>query len=87
MARDYYEILGVSRQADAAEMKSAFRKAAMQHHPDKGGDPHLFDAIQKAYSALSDPSKRMEYDASLKRRPVQDLKKLSSQLAHQFCNA
>ena len=83
----HYQALNVSLDSSADEIKSAFRKLAMQHHPAKGGDPHLFDAIQKAYSALSDPAKRMEYDASLKRRPVQDLKKLSSQLAHQFCNA
>ena len=37
MARDYYEILGVQRGADGAEIKSAFRKAAMEHHPDRNG--------------------------------------------------
>ena len=83
----YYQALNVPLDSSPEEIKSAFRKLAMQLHPDKGGDPHLFDAIQTAYSTLSDPSKRMEYDSSLKRRPVQDLKSLSFQLARQFCNA
>jgi curved DNA-binding protein CbpA len=83
----HYQALNVNLESSADEIKSAFRKLAMQHHPDKGGDPLLFDAIQKAYSTLSDPSKRMEYDESLKRRPVQNLKELAHQLAHQFCNS
>ena len=83
----HYQALNLPLDSSPDEIKSAFRKLAMQHHPDKGGDSQLFDAIQTAYSTLSDPAKRMEYDSSLKRRPVQDLKVLASRLARQFCNA
>jgi molecular chaperone DnaJ len=66
MARDYYEILGVSRSADAAEIKSAFRKLAMEHHPDRNGGCEeaagRFKELNEAYSVLSDPDKRAAYD-------------------------
>jgi molecular chaperone DnaJ len=64
--RDYYEILGVSRDSDGAVLKSAFRKKAMEHHPDKnGGCPNAtarFKEINEAYSVLSDANKRATYD-------------------------
>jgi molecular chaperone DnaJ len=66
MARDYYEILGVGRTCTEAELKSAFRKAAMQHHPDRNpGDPGAevrFKECNEAYSVLSDAQKRAAYD-------------------------
>jgi molecular chaperone DnaJ len=64
--RDYYEILGVERTCTEVELKSAFRKAAMQHHPDRNpGDPQAevrFKECNEAYSILSDPQKRAAYD-------------------------
>ena len=64
--RDYYEILGVSRTCDGAELKSAFRKLAMQHHPDKNPgctqSEGRFKELNEAYSILSDPQKRAAYD-------------------------
>jgi DnaJ family protein A protein 2 len=57
-----YDILGVSRQADADEIKKAYKKKAMQHHPDKGGDPEKFKEIQKAQEVLCDERKRQVYD-------------------------
>lgn len=58
----YYNTLGVSEQADAAEIKQAYRKLASQHHPDKGGDKTKFQEIQAAYDTLSDDSRRQQYD-------------------------
>jgi DnaJ-class molecular chaperone len=58
----YYELLGVSDQATADEIKRAYRKLASQHHPDKGGDKVKFQEIQAAYNTLSDAQKRQQYD-------------------------
>ena len=64
--RDYYEILGVSRTADAAELKKAYRKLAMQYHPDRNpGDAEAekrFKEAAEAYEVLSNPEKRQRYD-------------------------
>lgn len=63
MAKDYYQILGVGREASADDIKQAFRKLAHQHHPDKaGGDSQRFKEINEAYQVLSDPAKRQQYD-------------------------
>ena len=63
---DYYELLGVARSCTEAELKSAFRKAAMQHHPDRNpGSKEAevkFKEINEAYQALSDKEKRAAYD-------------------------
>ena len=61
--RDYYEILGVNKSASADEIKKAFRKAAVKHHPDKeGGDETKFKEINEAYEVLKDQQKRQRYD-------------------------
>ncbi len=64
--RDYYEILGVARNADAAAIKAAFRKLAMKHHPDQNPGCKVsegtFKEIGEAYSVLSNPEKRAQYD-------------------------
>ena len=64
--RDYYEVLGVSRSCTEAELKAAFRKLAMQHHPDRNpGDKeceHKFKEINEAYDVLKDGDKRAAYD-------------------------
>lgn len=83
----YYQALNIPPNSSPDEIKSAFRKLAMTHHPDRGGDAVLFDAVQSAYSTLSDPVKRMEYDSSLKRRPVHNLKSTATQLAEEVCNS
>lgn len=61
--RDYYEILGIGKNASADEIKKAFRRLAVQHHPDKeGGDETKFKEVNEAYEVLKDPSKRQRYD-------------------------
>lgn len=66
MQRDYYEVLGVARDADAKAIKDAFRKLALKYHPDRNKAPEAqerFKEIAEAYAVLSDPKKRAEYDA------------------------
>jgi molecular chaperone DnaJ len=61
--RDYYEILGVERSADAAALKNAYRKLAKQYHPDcEGGSEAKFKELNEAYAILSDGDKRAAYD-------------------------
>ncbi len=64
--RDYYEVLGVHRNASETEIKKAFRKVAVQHHPDKNpGDKaaeEKFKEASEAYEVLSDAQKRAQYD-------------------------
>jgi curved DNA-binding protein len=65
MARDYYDVLGVSRNASSEEIQQAFRKLARKHHPDINKDPgaeERFKEINDAYSVLSDPKTRQRYD-------------------------
>src|ERR1700723_2274846 len=65
--RDYYEVLGVDRQAGEQDLKSSYRKLAMQFHPDRNPGDHTaeekFKEAAEAYSVLSDPQKRAAYDA------------------------
>lgn len=62
--RDYYDVLGVSRDASADDIKKAFRKAAVKHHPDReGGDEAKFKEVSEAYEVLSDDQKRAAYDS------------------------
>src|SRR5476651_1015540 len=60
--RDYYEVLGVSKDASADEIKKSFRRAAVEHHPDRGGDEAKFKEINEAYEVLKDGDKRKRYD-------------------------
>lgn len=63
MTKDYYQILGVPKTASEAEIKTAFRKLAHQHHPDKaGGNNDKFKEINEAYQVLGNADKRAQYD-------------------------
>jgi len=60
---DYYSILGVSKNASDQDIRKAYKKKSMQHHPDRGGSEEKFKEINEAYSTLKDPQKRAEYDS------------------------
>src|SRR5690606_30618355 len=66
MPSDYYEILGVSKSASQEEIKKAYRKVALQHHPDRNPDnkeaEEKFKEAAEAYEILGDPEKRAKYD-------------------------
>ena len=60
--RDYYDVLGVGKGASADEIKKAFRRQAVEHHPDRGGDEAKFKELNEAYEVLKDTDKRKRYD-------------------------
>ena len=60
--KDYYQILGLSREASAEEIKKAYYKLAHKYHPDKGGDEQKFKEINEAYQTLSNKEKKSQYD-------------------------
>ena len=59
---DYYSILGVPKNSSPEQLKKAYKKQSMQHHPDRGGDEAHFKKVNEAYSTLKDPQKRAMYD-------------------------
>jgi DnaJ-class molecular chaperone len=74
MKQDYYADLGLLQSATEAEIKTAYRKLVIEHHPDKQGDPVKFRAVAEAYEVLGDPAKRDAYDLAQNKARVVDLK-------------
>jgi DnaJ-class molecular chaperone len=66
---DHYNTLGVPRSATPEEIKKAYRKLAMEHHPDRGGNQDEFYRVQVAYDTLGDPQKRAAYDNPMPQNP------------------
>jgi DnaJ-class molecular chaperone len=62
ISMDLYKELGIDKKASVADIKDAYKRAARQHHPDKGGDAETFKRVQQAYEVLSDDRKRSVYD-------------------------
>jgi hypothetical protein len=70
MIPDYYVVLGVERSAHIAAIRSAYRKLALLHHPDKGGDVEQFKLITEAHDVLADPDARKRYDLHGSAKPM-----------------
>jgi molecular chaperone DnaJ len=71
--RDYYEVLGLARDADADAIKAAFHRLARRYHPDRSSEPDAeerFKEVAEAYAVLSDPAKRADYDTAGATRPA-----------------
>jgi curved DNA-binding protein CbpA len=59
---EYYDILGISKDATKQEIKQAYKRLSVKTHPDKGGNDYLFNQVKRAYETLIDDQKRYEYD-------------------------
>ena len=66
MGRTHYDVLGIPENASEEAIQKAYRKKALEHHPDKKGNPETFQGISEAYEVLHDPKKRKDYDQSNK---------------------
>src|SRR4029077_13607829 len=62
MKADFYEVLGVSEDADFDAIRSAYKSAAKRSHPDRGGTAEDFESVKLAYECLSDPAQKEAYD-------------------------
>jgi molecular chaperone DnaJ len=80
---NYYEILGVTENASPDEIKKTYRKLAMEHHPDKGGNEEKFKKISEAYDILGDENKRKSYD-NQRRNPFGSSNSIFDDLFNQF---
>jgi len=72
MSQNFYDVLNVSRDSSADDVKKAYKKAALAHHPDKGGDPEKFKEVATAAETLTDERKRRDYDSALVRARSRD---------------
>lgn len=66
---DYYKVLEIERGANEEEVKKAYKKMAIKHHPDKGGDEDAFKKVAEAYEVLSNKEKRRLYDMGVSGHP------------------
>jgi curved DNA-binding protein CbpA len=80
----HYQSLGLQFDATPEAIKSAYRRLAGTHHPDRGGSPEVFHRIQAAYEVLGDASQRREYDASLSRKPVTSVRETAAELVADY---
>ena len=81
---NYYSLLDVNKSASPEELKKAYKKASMQHHPDRGGNEEKFKEINEAYATLKDPQKRAGYDRFGTSDPQQQQQQQQQQHHHNF---
>lgn len=86
MAYELYEKLGVDRNASSDDIKRAYKRLAIKHHPDKGGDEKVFQDISNAYSVLSDPKKKQQYDMTGSEQPQMNMPHAHDIFQHFFHN-
>lgn len=80
----HYQSLGLKFDATQDEIKSAYRRLAGVHHPDRGGAPEVFRRIQAAYEAIGDPKARREYDATWSKKPVTSARETAAELVADY---
>jgi DnaJ-class molecular chaperone len=87
MKRNYYEILGVKRDASQETIKRRFRQIAKRHHPDKGDSAvsdEVFVEAREAYETLGDPLKRVTYDEALSKQLVVNLRRETEKVVDDY---
>jgi len=80
-ADDFYEVLGVARDASAPEIRRAYRRLARQHHPDRNPQPdgpERFRTLAEAYAVLNDPARRARYDHTIRPSARRDVTRAES---------
>jgi DnaJ-class molecular chaperone len=77
---NYYDKLGVKKNATQEEIQRAFRRRAAESHPDRGGDPNVMAEINRAYACLKDPVKRLAYDRTGEEPPANSIESLARDL-------
>jgi len=80
----HYQSLGLKFDATQEEIKSAFRRLAGVHHPDRGGSPEVFRRIQAAYAVIGETKSRREYDVTWSKKPVTSLRETAGELVADY---
>lgn len=80
----HYQSLGLKFDATQDEIKSAYRRLAGVHHPDRGGSPEVFRRIQAAYEVIGDAKSRREYDVTWSRKPVTSVRETACELVGDY---
>jgi curved DNA-binding protein CbpA len=80
----HYQSLGLKFDATQDEIKSAYRRLAGVHHPDRGGSAEVFHRIQAAYEVLGEAKNRREYDASWSKKPVTSVRETAGELVADY---
>jgi molecular chaperone DnaJ len=80
----HYQSLGLKFDATPEEIKSAYRRLAGTHHPDRGGSPEVFRRIQAAYEVIGDAKTRREYDGTWNKKPVTSVRETARELVEDY---